>query len=144
MLVSSADNLLQTVSNFGSRLGPTKPQSWSGSKLLDSDALYSYNNFRKKQTNTGSYMSARVLLNLLNELRKRDKMWGLQSILLLFRNDKFNNTGAWMLYSIYDDIKITVQSFKSHFWVKTLGFCHIYVTLLKASFHNVSRKSVNH
>ena len=35
-------------------------------------------------------MSAHVLLNLLNELRKRNKMRGLQSILLLFRNE-FNN-----------------------------------------------------
>ena len=32
----------------------------------------------------GSYMSAHVLLNLLNELRKRDKMRGLPSILSLF------------------------------------------------------------
>ena len=39
-------------------------------------------------------MSAHVLLNLLNELRKRDKMRGLPSILSLFRNEfnKFNNT----------------------------------------------------
>ena len=44
-----------------------------------------------------------MLLNLLNELRKRDKMRGLLSILSLFRNkfDKFNNTGAQMLDSIY-------------------------------------------
>ena len=48
-------------------------------------------------------MSAHVLLNLLNELGKRDKMRGLQSILSLFHNefDKFNNTGAQMLDSIY-------------------------------------------
>ena len=48
-------------------------------------------------------MSAHVLLNLLNEVRKRDKMRGLQSILSFFRNefDKFNNTGARMLDSIY-------------------------------------------
>ena len=32
-----------------------------------------------------SYMSAHVLLNLLNELGKRDKMRGLPSILSLFR-----------------------------------------------------------
>ena len=32
----------------------------------------------------GSYMSAHVLLNLLNELGKSDKMRGLPSILLLF------------------------------------------------------------
>ena len=41
-------------------------------------------------------MSAHVLLNLFNELRKRDKMRGLPSILSLFRNKfyKFNNTRA--------------------------------------------------
>ena len=51
----------------------------------------------------GSYISAYVLLNLLNELRKRDKMRGLPSILSLFRNEfnKFNNTRARMLDSIY-------------------------------------------
>ena len=40
----------------------------------------------------GSHMSAHVLLNLLNELGKRDKMRGLPSILSLFRNklNKFN------------------------------------------------------
>ena len=43
-----------------------------------------------------SYMSAHDLLNLLNELGKRDKMQGLPSILSFFRNkfNKFNNTGA--------------------------------------------------
>ena len=48
-------------------------------------------------------MSDHVLLNLLNELRKRDKMRGLSSILSLFRKkfNKFNNTGARMLDSIY-------------------------------------------
>ena len=48
-------------------------------------------------------MSAHVLLNLLNELRKRDKMRGLPSILSLFRNEfnNFNNTRARMLGSIY-------------------------------------------
>ena len=51
----------------------------------------------------GSYMSAHVLLNLLHELGKRDKMRGLPSILYLFRNEfnKFNNTRARMLDSIY-------------------------------------------
>ena len=34
----------------------------------------------------GSYMSAHVLLNLLNELRKSDKMQGLPSILSLLHN----------------------------------------------------------
>ena len=42
----------------------------------------------------GFYMSAQFLLNLLKELRKRDKMRGLPSILSVFRNEfnKFNNT----------------------------------------------------
>ena len=42
----------------------------------------------------GSYMSAHVLLNLLNELGKRDKMRDLHSILYFFRIEfnKFNNT----------------------------------------------------
>ena len=48
-------------------------------------------------------MSAPVLLNLLNESRKRYKMRGLQSILSLFPNEfnKFNNTGAQMLDTIH-------------------------------------------
>ena len=36
-------------------------------------------------------MSAHVLLNLLNELRRRDKMRGLPSILLLFRKSLINS-----------------------------------------------------
>ena len=48
-------------------------------------------------------MSAHVLLNLLNKLKKRDKMRGLPSILSLFRNDcnNFNDTRARTLDSIY-------------------------------------------
>ena len=48
-------------------------------------------------------MSAYVLLNLLHELGKRDKMRGLPSIFSLFRNefDKFNNTRAQILDSFY-------------------------------------------
>ena len=48
-------------------------------------------------------MSAHVLLDLLNELSKRDKMRGLSSILSLFRDEfnKFNNAGARMLDYIY-------------------------------------------
>ena len=59
-------------------------------------------------------MSAHVLLNLLNELGKRDKMRGLPSILSLFRKFyKFNNTLARMLDSIYHMIK-------SHFCRKNI------------------------
>ena len=48
-------------------------------------------------------MSASVLLNFSNELRKTDKMQGLLSILSLFRNEfnKLNKTGARKLDSIY-------------------------------------------
>ena len=48
-------------------------------------------------------MSAHILSNLLNKLRKSDKMRGLLSIFSLFRNEfnKFNYIGARMLDSIY-------------------------------------------
>ena len=70
-------------------------------------------------------MSAHVLLNFFSELRKRNKMRGLSSILTLFRNgfNKFNNTGAQMLDSIYH---ITLKLFGNHiFAMKMLGFCHM-------------------
>ena len=58
-------------------------------------------------------MRAHVLLNLLNELGKSDKIRGLPSILLLFRNEvkKVSYTGARMLDSIYHMI-----------WAVTCGF----------------------
>ena len=74
-------------------------------------------------------MSAHVLLNLLKELRKRDKMRGLSSILSLFGNlfNKFNNIGARML----DSIKTTL---KSHFWCKFFdNFVIMYAMLLWTS-----------
>ena len=48
-------------------------------------------------------MSAQFLLNLLNEVRKRDKKRSLSIILCLFRNkfNNFNHTGASMIDSIY-------------------------------------------
>ena len=39
----------------------------------------------------GSYMSARVLLNLLNELGKKDKKRGLPSIYLFFATSLINS-----------------------------------------------------
>ena len=86
----------------------------------------------------GSYMSAHVFLNLLNELGKSDKMWGLQSIILLFRNEfnKFNNTGARMLDSIYH---ITLKLIKNHIFGMKTSF-----TQRHNGRHNFSRKSVNH
>ena len=48
-------------------------------------------------------MGAHVILNLLNKLSKSEKIQGMPSILLLFRNkfNKLDNTGAQMLDSIY-------------------------------------------
>ena len=62
-------------------------------------------------------MSAHVLMNLLKDLRKRDKMRGWPHILSLFRNEfnVFNHTRARMLDLLSNDIKITL---KSHFWNK--------------------------
>ena len=83
-------------------------------------------------------MSAYVLLNLLNELGKRDKMRGLPSILSLFRNEfnKFNNIRAPLL----DYIHHMTNTLKFHFWRKNviiLSFC----TQRYYGRHNVSRKS---
>ena len=66
-------------------------------------------------------MNARVSLNLFNKLRKRDKMRGLPSILLLFCNkfNKFNNTGAPRYDSIYH---MTLTLLKK-FWRETARFC---------------------
>ena len=76
-------------------------------------------------------MSAHVLLNLLNELGKRDKMRGLPSILSLFRNkfNKFNNTRVPMLDSIYH----MTNTLKSHFSRKNVILVIIYATLLWTS-----------
>ena len=57
-------------------------------------------------------MSVHVLLNLLIELGKRDKMRGLPSILSVFRNEfnKFNNTRARMLDSIWASSRENLSS----------------------------------
>ena len=70
-------------------------------------------------------MSAYVLLNLLNELGKRDKMRGLPSILSLFRNqfNKFNNTGAGMFGFIYH---MTLKLIYSYFRRENVRVCHMY------------------
>ena len=75
-------------------------------------------------------MSAHVLLNLLKELGKKDKMRGLLIILSLFRNEfnKFNNTGTRMLDSILSyDIKITL---KSHFYCKNVIILSLCIQLI--------------
>ena len=74
-------------------------------------------------------MSAHVLLNILNELRKRDKKRGLPSILSFFRKEfnKFNNTRARMLDSIYH----MTNTLNSHFCRKKRNnFVIMYTTLL--------------
>ena len=83
-------------------------------------------------------MSAHVLLNLLNELGKRDKMRGLSSILFLFCNEfnKFNNTRARMLDSIYHmTLRLIEISFRA---LKRYNCLIVYATLLW------TRKSINH
>ena len=89
-------------------------------------------------------MSAHVLFNLLNEVRKRDKMRGLPSILSLFRNvfNKFINTRIRMLDSIYLSYDI-MYNLKSHFYGKIviiLSLC----TQRCYGCHNVTRKPLNH
>ena len=91
--------------------------------------------------NRGSYVSAHVLLNLLNELGKRDKMRGLPSILSLFPNsfNKFNKIRARMLDSIYH----MTNTLKFHFWRKNVIILSLYTQRCYGR-HNVSRKSINH
>ena len=78
-----------------------------------------------------SYMSAHVLLNSLNELRKSDKMRGLPRILSLFCNEfnKFNNTGAQMLDSIF--YHMTLKLLKNRiFGMETSRFCHLLCNVI--------------
>ena len=69
-------------------------------------------------------MSAHVLLNILNELGKRDKMRGLPSILSVFCNElnKFIDTRERMLDYIYH-MKNTL---KSYFWRKNVMILSLY------------------
>ena len=79
-------------------------------------------------------MNAHVLLILLNELGKRDKMRGLSSIYLFFHNEinKFNNTRARMLDSIY------------HMTLRCTQRCYERNNNPCYGRHNVSSKSINH
>ena len=85
-------------------------------------------------------MSAHVLLNLLNEVEKRNKMRGLPSILSLLRNEfnKFNNTRARMLDSNYH----MTNTLKSHFWRKKVIILSLCAQRCYGR-HYVSRKSIN-
>ena len=86
---------------------------------------------------TGSYISAHVLLNLLNELGKSDKMRGLTSILSLFRNkfNKFNNRIMNVRFYLSYDITIIL---KSHFLRKKVIILSI-CTQRCYGHHNVSQ-----
>ena len=86
-------------------------------------------------------MSAHVLLNLLNELGKSDKMRCLPSILSLFRKkfNKFNSTRARMLDTSYH-IKNTLKFQFCRKSVIRLSLC----TDCCYGLHNVSGKSVEH
>ena len=107
-------------------------------------------------------MSAHVLLILLNELGKRDKMRGLPSILSLFRNkfNKFNNTRAQMLDSIYHmtlrlfwNLISDVIGVKTGYWsiiYKNVNTFNMEMSNMNTSMqccygcHKGSQKSVNH
>ena len=84
----------------------------------------------------GFYISAHVLLNLLSEVGKRDKLRGMPSILSPICNEfnKYNNTRAWMLDSIYH---MALRILKSHFWRKNVIilslYMYMYVPLLHTS-----------
>ena len=75
---------------------------------LDDQMVCISTNSERNIINRGSYMSAHVLLNLLNELRKRDKMRGVPSILSFFRNEfnkfKFRSTNDRFYLSHYINI----------------------------------------
>ena len=72
-------------------------------------------------------MNAYVLLNLLNELRKSDKMQGLPSILSLFRNqfNKLKNKGARMLDSIYH---MMLKLFCKHIFCVKTSSCDVVMS----------------
>ena len=77
-------------------------------------------------------MGARVLLNLLNKLGKRDKMRGLPSILSLFCN-KFNiNSIIQELIISYDIITL-----KSHFCRKNFIIMPLCMQLTSILWHGV-------
>ena len=87
-------------------------------------------------------MRTHILLNLLNELGKIDKLRGLSNILSLFRSEfiKFKSTNVRSYRILSYHIKITL---KSYFCCKTLLFCH-HVRNVVMDVITFSRKSVNH
>ena len=71
-----------------------------------------------------SYTSAHVLLNLLNEMSKSDKMRALSIILSLIRIgfDNFNNAGAQMLDSIFHR---TLKLPRNHILSRKREYCSV-------------------
>ena len=76
-------------------------------------------------------MSDHLLLNLLDKLKKRDKMEGSPSIYCFFATSLINsiiqepNVGFYLL----NEIKITS---KSHLFVKMSRFCHLLSNVTKS------------
>ena len=70
-------------------------------------------------------MSAYVLLNLLNELGKRDKMRGLPSILSLFATSLINSLkkSTNVRFFLPHDINITLKSHSCCKSAKILSLC---------------------
>ena len=88
-------------------------------------------------------MSAHVLLNLLNELRKRDRMRGFLSIVSLFRNkfNKINNTGARIMDFIY---RLTLKLLKNRILdAKTSRFFHLLRNVIMDVI-TIRYQSINH
>ena len=84
-------------------------------------------------------MNTQRFIEFIKELRKRDKMLGLPSILFLFRNkfNKFNNTGARMLDSKYH---MTLEILKNRiFGVKMSKLSHLFTQRYNER-HYISRK----
>ena len=80
---------------------------------------------------TGTLLSVRVLLNLLNEFGKSDKLRELSCILSLFSNEcnKSNNTLLKLLDYIYH-MTLKLVFVVQFFGVKTSTCCQIYASLL--------------
>ena len=84
-------------------------------------------------------MRAHVLLNLLNVLGKVIKCEACRAFYYFFATSliKLKNTGARMSDTIYN---MALELFCKHvFVVKTSIICRTYLTLLRASFHNINK-----
>ena len=89
-------------------------------------------------------MSAHVLLNLLNELRKSNKMLGLQSLLSFFHNNfnKLNKTKSTNIrFYLSHDIKLLKTCF---FLLVNVRFRHLLPKVILWTSICYVTKSVNH